>query len=265
MGVVKTLEKKSVIRAFGVILFLSPFMNTLLSMSMQKAVKNKWTMDQMWRVIDTSNTTSNVLMVGSILLGMVMMSGSTKAWKFTLALLGGFIAVQLKRLDYDVHVHWIYGVMFLINVGAFAYIADQLVFKQKFDNLPPSLQPIPKPVAKSPAEIPKETPIQKENIFPLEKPLPKTAKNTVLVAFEKQAPWAKLLSISTQGVEVKALSSPPAGMENREIEMNLGQGLPLRLRLLKSSEQVFFFEFRDLKSDQIHTINSWLKQKSQAA
>jgi hypothetical protein len=281
MRVVKVLENKNVIRTFGLFLLVSPFINVLISIYFQKASPTKWTLGHMWQEVQNGGTITNLLTVCSIALGLVMLSGSTKAWKFALALLGGFIIVQLFRLDRDMQNHWIAGVAFLINVLAFAFIADQIVFKQKFDNLPsqfPKDAPLPKPteVIPPPSEIPFmpiesliQPPKQSEvlpNIIPIAKVRRETTTSAIkiLFAFENETPWAQLLSISTEGVEVLAITAPPPGIEKRVIEIQLAN-LPFQMQLKTNVKGTIFFEFQALDSNKIIALNSWLKLKSQAA
>lgn len=232
-------------------------------MYFQKAAANKWAFSQIWDVFLAGGTISNVLTFCSIALGLVMMSGSAKAWKFALALLGGFIIVQLFRLDKDMKNHWISGIAFLINVISFAFIADQLVFKQKFDNIPQ--RPQPKPNFPPQAVQQFATPAQTVAPTPIVRPKPaSTSRETIYLAFEKENPWAQLLSISPSGLELRALKAPPAEIQTKEIEIKLGS-IPLRMSFSKASNEVFFFEFKALNPEQIHAVNSWLLLKSQAA
>lgn len=130
MLLVKVLERKWVIRCFGLALAVSPFVNIVLTMSLQMAAE-KWTSYQFWKVVNAHSTVNNIMSVASIVIGLTMLSGSRRSWKFALALLGGYILLQVPRLGQDLRSSWIYGAFFLVNIVTFLFIADQLAFKQK--------------------------------------------------------------------------------------------------------------------------------------
>lgn len=250
MLVVKVLEKKIVIQMFGLMLFLSPLMNMFLTMSIQP-VEEKWTMVQFWKVVNASALPNNVLFAASFVIGLVMLSGSKKAWKWVLVLLGGYIALQLTRLGKDIRANKIYGLVFLINVSAFFFIADQLAFKQKLK------KPEPQPTTPNPA--PPVAIIEKKPSSP--KIVTKKSSRKILVAFENQKPWGELVQLSAKGIQIREHSEPPPGIETRVIEVTFGNS-KMSARMTRKLDNLFFFEFENLQSQQVQKINDWLYQQA---
>lgn len=249
MLLVKVLERKWVIRCFGLALAFAPFVNIVLSMSLQLVV-DKWTSHQFLKVINAQTTVNNFLSLASIVIGLAMLSGSKKSWKFTMVLLGAHILVQVPRLGQDLRNSWIYGVFFLVNIGAFLFIADQLAFKQK--KAMPASQPLPKP----------EAPV-------FAKPQPrlviKTSKRRILVSFQGGVPWAQLVGLSMSGVEMKGLTPPPAEFAHRPIELAIAKDIILKLKFSRQLDNKFFFDFTEMNEEQMNRLNNWLIQAPKAA
>ncbi|MGZ3745086.1 MAG: hypothetical protein ACXVB1_16630 [Pseudobdellovibrionaceae bacterium] len=233
MLLVKVLERKGVIQFFGLLLILSPFFNTLAKMSMLTEVPHRWTLKIFWQIILMGSLFNQILYVATLLIGMVMLRGSVKAWKFALALLGGYIALQLSDFGHvrTSPVTWLF---FITNILVFLFIADQLVWKVKA-SLPQTAK-VSVPVAKVPRKI--------------------------MIHFEGLGPWAQLLSISHQGLQVRSLKAPPLDIKNRKLEVSLKNGLTLRTRFTHMSERDYFFEYTSLSSEEITALNQWIRSVS---
>ena len=156
MVVVKLLERKSVIRLFGVALVLAPFFNILMSMSLQTNIANRWTTKVFFKIISTSSTFDHLLYIASFIIGLIMLSGSAAAWRWVLVLLGGVIANQTMNLGQNFRSNWMSVPFFIVNVSIFLFILDQLAWKQKKPAA--ATKPAPRPAA---AEAPV---VQKENL-----------------------------------------------------------------------------------------------------
>lgn len=131
MFLVKVLERKEVIRFFGISLILAPFVNNLVKVALLNTVINRWTLQVFWQVFKTSALSIQIMSVASIIIGALMLSGSQKAWRYTLFLLGCHIIDQLLDFGPAYRANKIVIVFFLINVAVFLFIADQLVWKVK--------------------------------------------------------------------------------------------------------------------------------------
>lgn len=227
MILTRILENKTVIRLFGLGFTLSPIGNTILSMSIQK-IQNKWTFETATRVLASMSATNLILMACSFVLGLIMLSGSAKVWKLTLAVLGAFIVFKITRLGVDIRAHWLHGLFFLVNVAAFLFIADQWVFKQQ--NSPKSAQnPTPSP----------------------------THHRRLLLAIGEETPWAKLVGISIDGLQVRAIRHPNVDLHNKTIVLQFDTDFCLRLRLHASETDLYSFRFVDLTLNDTRRLNHW--------
>jgi hypothetical protein len=248
----KILERKGVIRAFGACLSLAPLFNTLVSLSMQTGIPDRWNMVMFWHIVSTGSVLNNILYAASFVLGLIMLSGSASAWKFALTLLGAHILLQISNLGYNLRLSWVYGLFFLVNVILFFFIADQLVFKQK-KSTAPELKPVvpPQPVAVKLAPVPRSGPA----------PI-KDSKSNVMIHFDGFGTWAKLMQISSEGIQVRSLYEPEFEMSSREIELILKNGLHLRTKLARKQDADYFFEFKPLKNEEIQMLNQWIKDRA---
>ena len=135
MQAVKFLERPKVIRFFGICLLLAPFINIGFNILLQSQ-KSQVTTMIVWKSLmlgTFAQNMQNLLSLGSFTIGAVMMLGLRKAWSFVLGLIGLHIIIQTTTLMKDIKENWVWGIVFLINLAIFFFIADQLVFKEKRD------------------------------------------------------------------------------------------------------------------------------------
>ena len=215
MVVVKFLERKDVIRWFGIALILAPFFNKVLSVAMLSNVKNPFNFRLIGAAFASESAFDHALSIASLIIGVLMLKGTSKAWRYVLVLLGSYLVQQTMHLGQDIKGHWFVGVIYLINLGVFIFIADQLVWK----------------ISLPTRSIPTKKVRSQKKIF---------------IHFDGIGPWAQLVAISSEGFQVRSLTSPPPGIESKDLEIQMSNGLKLQLRLLHQSEDNFFF--RILKS-----------------
>lgn len=272
MGVVKLLEQKKVIQAFGACLLVSPAFNTLMTMSLLADSDKKWTLAMFWKILAYESLAIKFLYVCGIIISLVMLSGSRSAWKFVLILLGGHILHQVTNLGQSLRTNYASGLFFVVNVAVFLFIADQLVWKQKRmdrasskpqsdPNLPQaSSEPSPMAAVSTPSLPP--TPAPAAQVIPAASAPIQSAAKRVMVHFQGFGPWAKLMSISRKGIHVRSLSQPPFEIGSREIEVQMKNGLTLRTRLSHQTDQDFYFEYTNLTPEDVQKLNQWLKQQA---
>ena len=231
MVLVKILENRRVIRLFGSALIASPFINTAISMALVPfAGSSRWNIKFFWHVLSSTSWLDLTLYFLSIMIGLIMLKGSTAAWKAVLFLMGTFVASQAMGLSQNLKISCVYGLLFLINMSIFIFIADQLVWKVEVK---------------------------------FKKPLtPNKARAKVLVHFSGRGPWAQLVAITKKGIQVRSINSPPADIENRMVEISLKTGPTLKLKLVSQKENNFFFEYTNLKPEEIQSLNQWIKNRA---
>ncbi len=247
MFLVKVLEKKSVIRTFGLALVLAPIVNTLVKMAMLADVPNRWSFAMFWRIIVVGSVPNQILYVATIIIGILMLRGTATVWKYALMLLGGYVLLQLSDFKHvkSSAVTWMF---FITNILTFIFVADQLVWKVK-------------------APLPKKKPNPKKNLSapkPAYRVIPKVRKK-ILFQFAGGGPWGQLMGISSQGIHVRGLTEPPSDIATREIEISLNNGLTLRTRLARRKEHDYYFDYTSLSSEGIQSLNKWLQSLSDVA
>lgn len=300
MFLVKVLENKSVIRAFGAALVVAPIVNTLVKMAMLADIPNRWSIAMFWRIIAVGSVMNQILYVATIIIGFLMLRGTATVWKFVLALLGGYIMLQISDFKHvkSSTITWIF---FITNILTFMFVADQLVWKVKAaapkakPKTPPQpaatpVQPVvAAPVAPpaKPAPTPPQATEVKPKIVPpsveAAKPAPVAAtpevkaapkpayrvipkvRKKILFQFAGGDPWGQLMGISSQGIHIRRLAEPPADIGSRIIEISLNNGLTLRTRLARRKEHDYYFDYTSISSEEIQSLNKWLHSLSDAA
>lgn len=264
MKAVKFLERPVVIRFFGVCLFLAPFINFVLNAYLQ-SLKSQVTLTNIWKSLTVgtfAQNMQNVLSVSSIIIGLMMFSGVKRAWSFVLALIGLQIVNQTTTLLKDIKENWFWGVFFLINLGIFSFIADQLVFKERRDDekadeeeqtknkKAPATEPAPAPTsAPIPAAIPMERPVL-------------TTRRRIFIHFTDLKMWAQLLHISNAGLLVKSMEKQPIVFSDKPMMVFLRPDLPLQLKLQRAEGDEVFFQFLHISPEEIQHLNQWILSKS---
>lgn len=256
MKAVQVLERKEVIRWFGVALIIAPIVNTYFNIG-QRGLGYSFYAFQF-----TLKTTSvhNLVLYGlSILIGAWMLKGRTSSWRHVLFLLGSYILIQLPQLAQNIKANKLMGVFFLVNVFVFYFIADQLVWKIKVS---PKNKPTPKPApvpATAKIEVP-VTAVVRPQAVARKVPLLHTSRQKILLSFEGFGPWAELKNISSRGIELKSLKELPFQMKDRVLELSLAPQLAVQLRLSKIEEKNYRFDFVEMNEMKIRQINQWLKK-----
>jgi hypothetical protein len=234
MSAVKFLEKKAVIRGFGIALLLAPFVNATLAILSQKKQNPLLFSRMSWiQILNSGSTVNYALAIGSLVLGFIMLRGSTKAWKAVLILLGLHILLQLFNLAENIRQNWIWGLFFVINASVFMFIADQLVFKLKL----PEADPLPKVVAeKKMARVP--------------------------IGFKDWGIWAELVDITRYRLRVRRLNSPPPDIEQRLIQIKFKGGVQVRARYNSHMGSEYYFEFIGMTPEQDTALVAWIKKNA---
>lgn len=147
MKIVRLLEDKSIIRFFGISLLIAPLVNNYIFIITNPEYSSSLGWSLYWRILLAGSTIEKVLSILGLGLGAAMLSGSMKLWKFVFGYLGLFIIFQISNLGTNLRSSWIHGLFFLGNLGAFIFIADQLVWKpqNKKANDKQSVPPHPVP------------------------------------------------------------------------------------------------------------------------
>jgi hypothetical protein len=266
MQAVKFLERPKVIRFFGICLLLAPFINIGFNILLQSQ-KTQVTTMILWKSLmlgTFAQNMQNLLSLGSIAIGAVMMFGQRKAWSFVLGLIGLHIIIQTTTLMKDIKENWVWGIVFLINLAVFFFIADQLVFKEKRDEAEPENTPAEEELAKESLEVAVDRLAKIEPVpAPQDSYQGLVTKKRIIIHFSDLNLWAQLMHISNQGLWVKALESKSIDVIKKPMVVMLRQDLPLKLMLDHVKGEQCFFQFFPMSAAEVAALNQWILEKAE--
>lgn len=248
MQAVKFLERPSVIRFFGICLLLAPFINVAVHIFVQSQ-KSQVTANIVWKSLTIgtfSQNMQNLLSVSSVVIGLIMLMGTRRAWSFALALIGLQIVIQTTSLIKNLKESWVWGGVFLINLAVFFFIADQLVFKERRAEDDESRKD------KDPEVLGKQ-----ETSSAL------ITKKRIIIHFSDLKMWAQMMHISNEGLLVKSFENQTIQFIEKPMVVFLRKDLPLRLKLDRVQGTESFFRFLPMTSQEIQQLNQWILEKAE--
>jgi hypothetical protein len=234
---VKFLEKKRVIQFFGFSLLIAPFVNAYLVLyTKMQEYKLTWAQINIINTLKSGILDNYILSLISIIIGIVMLRGSTKAWRAALFLVGFHIVIQILSYKTSAKGNILWWPFLLVNVSVFMFIADQLVWK---------------------IEIPQVAPPARKVIHL------KTFKK-IYLRHNDPSPWAEIKNMNSKGFQAHSLKIPSdeivANVAARTIVLKLSHNLVLQARLQQHKDKIYFFEFIDLAEKHDELMNSWFKK-----
>ncbi len=252
MSAVKFLEKKAVIRTFGVALCLAPLVNALMFILLQKTTNPLYQQNfqqvSLLNVLKSGTPFHYFLAMSSMIIGIIMLRGSTKAWKYVMVLLGVHIIVQLTHLAENMRQSWLWGLFFVVNAGVFMFIADQLVFKLK----------VPEKTKADKSQVPETKKETVEKIIePKAKKLPR-----VVIGFQGWGPWAELVEVNNEHIRVRRLTPPPADIEKRFVEFSFKKGVTLKAQFSHTQGSEYYFTFKNVSSQDSESLGQWIDRNA---
>lgn len=309
MVIVKILERKGIIRLFGLALILAPLVDNYISAFVLPRGAPPWSSQAFWKMVSSRTNVEQLLFVASFFVGFLMLKGASWSWKVTLVLLGGHIAHQTANFGQNYRTNSISVLFFVINVSIFLFVADQLAWRQKISasgRPPPPKLPVPilersqvqsftkTPQTAGPIPTGKNTdgppptvlfpmPAMVQAMPPAAAQAPQSAsahpqiqtqpprlvpvrpiqtQKRILVNFEGFGNWAQLVNVSSNGIQVRCLAPPPAGIESREIELSLPSGLNLRIRFANQTGSDMYFIYQQLSTGDTQLLNQWLLRQA---
>lgn len=258
MFLTKVLEKKGVIQFFGIALIFSPILSIALKIMLyQNELPNAWALPSIWSFIANSNLQYKILHISSLAIGIQMLrKGATSSWKHALVLVGGHIIMQVLNFKMNYRASKISVVFLVVNILVFAFILDQLVWKVGVPQKKTKPTPAPALDIKNSALEP-GAPADIHHLL--------TGKKRVLIKFEGVGAWAQLVMVSNKGLQLHGIAHPPIGIEKKDVQLTLRNGLKLRARLTQRSGDEFFFEYTYMNSKDLSLLNDWIQNQKKAA
>lgn len=249
MKVVRFLERQDVIRFFGVALVLAPFANMALHVLVQKSENHMtWAQISLWTYLRSGNPVSYFLMVCSIVIGATMLSGSTKAWKFVLVLIGSHLLMQIVNINSKAWQGPLAWPTFIINAALFFFIFDQLVWKVSTPDVP---------IVKTPDS---STNAKVTNLKTARQVMNLKSYRKILFSFGSHQPWGELKTLSSEELSVKSFAPVPARAESEIIEINFARDVIVEIQFAKREGDMYFFTPLNMDKQKVKALNKWLKK-----
>lgn len=238
MKVVRFLERKLVIQCFGLTLILAPFINLFLHVYFVKLnAAQSWAVFQVMPVLKQTSALSIILAACSVVIGLTMLSGAPKAWRYVLFFLGTHLALQILNINDSAWKGPLAWPSFVLNAGLFFFIFDQLVWKVR-----------PGAVAETVA-----TPVAK-NVINLK------SYRKILFAFGRPQPWGEMKTLSSEFVTVKSFAAPPAHFGDRVVQIGFAKDVVVDIRFSHQEADLYYFKPLNMDKEKVTKLNKWLRK-----
>ncbi len=258
MKVVRFLEREKVIKSFGVGLLLSPFVNIGLHLWIEKMhYKVAWSQVNIMAYLKSGNPVSYILALSSVAIGIKMLGGSMRAWRYVLTLIGAHLIIQILNLNNKAWQGPLAWPTFILNVGLFYFIIDQLVWKIDVN----SYHAMPKIKTDKPAKTEPEKVF--ENVAVLERErhvLNLKSYRKILFSFGSNTPWGELKTLSSEELAVRSFAKVPDNIESQIVNINFAKDVIVEIQFSRKENEMYYFKPLNMEKENVKRLNQWLKK-----
>jgi len=270
--VTKFLERKWVIQLFGLGLIIAPFVNILIQFLVLNSKSGiSWRYISISSFLMSGSIANYILAIGSVIIGGIMLSGSTKAWKAALLLVGTHLIVQIfnyKSKEWNGTLGW---GAFAVNLSVFLFIADQLVWRVKTkeeifaDAMEKAAALIPKTKAAAatpaaPVVTPAETGFVLGAASSVEKILHLKSYKKIFFSFGSDRPWGRLMTLNSHQLIVSCFEKAPESIENKVVAISFTKNLVIDIKFDRKESNLYYFTPLDMTPQRVSELNQWLKK-----
>jgi hypothetical protein len=242
MKVVRFLERKLVIQSFGLILIVAPFINLFLHIYfIKKEAAQSWAVFQVMPILKQTSNLSIFLAVCSVLIGVTLLSGAPKAWRYVLFFLGSHLALQILNINDRAWKGPLAWPSFILNAGLFFFIFDQLVWKVKTGGMTEMTAAVP-------FQSPAKTVINLKSY------------RKVLFAFSSPQPWGEMKTLSSEFITVKSFAAPPANFDTRVVQISFTRDVVVDIQFSHQEADVYYFKPLNMDKEKVTKLNKWLRK-----
>lgn len=264
MKVVRFLERENVIRFFGLGLMLAPFVNMGLHLFVLKT-QNKmvWSQVNFGAYLKSGNPISYFLAACSVVIGIKMLGGTTKAWRYVLFLIGAHLLIQIVNINNKAWQGPLAWPSFLLNAGLFFFIVDQLVWKVKAPESSIAPQVAPEAVPK--AELTPEPELAAIAPTPLKPMVEKQVVNLksyrkILFSFGSDKPWGELKTLSSEELSVRSFAAVPDMVEHKTVQINFAKDVVIEIEFARKENEMYYFRPLNMQKENVTRLNKWLRK-----
>ena len=244
MKVVHFLERKMVIQLFGLTLIAAPVINLFLHIYFIKLnAGQNWAVFQVWPILKSTTTLSLFLAACSVSIGVTLLSGAPKAWRYVLFFLGSHLALQILNINNSAWKGPLAWPSFVLNAALFFFIFDQLVWKVKPKSVAESIvppQPVLVPVAKTVINL--------------------KSYCKILFAFGSPQPWGEMKTLSSEFITVKSFVAPPTNFDTHELQICFARDVVVDIRFDHQEADLYYFKPLNMDKEKVTKLNKWLRK-----
>lgn len=279
--VTKFLERKWVIQLFGLGLIIAPFVNIFIQFLVLNSKSGiSWRYISISSYLMSGSIANYILAIGSVIIGGIMLSGSTKAWKAVLVLVGTHLVMQIlnyKSKEWQGTLGW---GAFAVNLSVFLFIADQLVWRVKTKAelmaeamaRAAALKPTPKPIVPQPAPLIPEAKLVEPVVAPgsdfvlggssrpIEKILHLKSYKKIFFSFGADRPWGRLMTLTSHQLIVNCFEKAPESIENKTVQIAFTKNLVVDIKFDRKESNLYYFTPLDMTPERVTELNQWLKK-----
>lgn len=281
--VTKFLERKWVIQLFGLGLIIAPFVNILIQFLVLNSKSGiSWRYISISSYLMSGSIANYILAIGSVVIGGIMLSGSTKAWKAVLLLVGTHLLVQIlnyKSKEWNGTLGW---GAFAVNLSVFLFIADQLVWRVKTkeeifaeamekaaalipktkaeSKIPVTATPEVTPAPTAPVAAPAEAGFVLGSGSSIEKILHLKSYKKIFFSFGSDRPWGRLMTLNSHQLIVNCFAAAPESIENKVVAISFTKNLVIDIKFDRKESNLYYFTPLDMTPVRVSELNQWLKK-----
>ncbi len=257
MKVVRYLERKMVIQCFGLTLIVAPFINLFLHIYFIKMnAGQSWAVFQVWPILKSTTNLSLFLAACSVSIGVTLLSGAPKAWRYVLFFLGSHLVLQILNINNSAWKGPLAWPSFVLNAALFFFIFDQLVWKVK----PQSAETAASGIAPVPAEMPAAVHGPAPTIISARTVINLKSYRKILFAFGSQQAWGELKTLSSDMISVKSFATPPPNLENRIVQISFSRDVVVDIRFDHQEADLYYFKPLNMDKEKVTKLNKWLRK-----
>lgn len=279
MEVVRFLERKIVIRFFGIALILAPFINIFLHLWVLKNQNNMmWAQVNFAYYFKSVSPVSYFLALCGVVIGLAMLGGAVKAWRYTLVFIGIHLVIQIVNINNKAWQSPLAWPTFLLNSALFFFILDQLVWKvkpinasqvnkantvnsQKAANV---LSDLSDTNASNTPDAPEvQNQLNESNtVVPLKgkKVVNLKSYRKILFSFGSDKPWGELKTLSSEVLSVKSFAPVPESIEHRTVQINFAKDVVIEIKFDHRENEMYYFKPLNMEKENIVKLNRWLRR-----
>jgi hypothetical protein len=202
-----------------------------------------WSQIDFMAYLKSGNAINYFLAACSVGIGIKMLGGSTKAWRYVMLLIVAHMLIQIVNVNNKAWQGPLAWPSFLFNAGLLFFIVDQLVWKIK---VPES--------AKNLASVTPINPVFEKHVLNLK------SYRKILFSFGSEKPWGELKTLSSEELCVKSFAAVPALVEHKTVQINFARDVVIEIEFSHKENEMYYFKPLNMQKDNVTRLNKWLKK-----